>query len=220
VLLGYQIFTVEGGLIDPEIEDKVIHVNGSGIYEEYDEDEDEPRLIEPDDINYVDHVRTKMLDIGQTACAQLTNLPLIQDNNGILHQLTEPAFVSMQVTQFDDLSYLDNRTIRMNSADTTQLIFRLPFHEEGSAVFQGYNLDEASRIDGDPSLLRSAKKLLLCIRNIFREDLMIMTCNRGRDQNGMDVELDFLEEYAILSLPIRPLGVSAMLFAHSEDSRN
>jgi hypothetical protein len=49
---------------------------------------------------------------------------------------------------------------------------------------------------------------------------MIMTCNRGRDQNGMDVELDFLEEYAILSLPIRPLGVSAMLFAHSEDSRN
>jgi hypothetical protein len=168
----------------------------------------EPDLYVPEELDAevvcyyegIYHVRTRMVETGERTTAILDNIPLLLDGKDLLQQLVEPGFVSLRFIDCDDDDTIFNkRSTSDTSADTTQLIFQMPWHYDGAAIFQGFNMGPSSKIDSDKSKVKATIHLLKHLRSILRVDLL----DEAFDESGASNE-----SYRVQNLPIKPFAAT------------
>lgn len=169
----------------------------------------EPELFEPEEINPefldsddgVNHIRTRAIEVGESTTVVIDCIPIILDDKDKLHQLIEPGFVVARFMENDDISeVLNQRSTVGISIDTTQIIFRMPWHLDGRAIFKGFTLDESARIDQEKDKIKEVIGILKQLRGILREDLM--GCTEIDPDAGYFADEDV---YSVQSSPIVPV---------------
>lgn len=147
VLQTYSMHDVDANLFESELnipEQETIDGANSDIENSEYEGEDDDEGLD----SLITHLRTSHFEIDDGLSCMMENIVLIVDDNGTLQQMTEPGFVSLRVIMDNDIAtVLSDRTLDGIDSRTTQFIFRMPWHDDGCAVFEGFTLDDEDRVD-------------------------------------------------------------------------
>jgi hypothetical protein len=115
------------------------------------------------------------VDINDEQSVKLSNRPYLIDANGKLQPYKRPGYVALHVEP-NDINPLDF----IPSASTCdQIILRLPRgeNEEAPAIFRGFSLDDAARIDHDKTEVAATAQLV--------EDLGISLYSMFTGEDGL-----------------------------------
>jgi hypothetical protein len=130
----------------------------------------------------------------------MDNIPLVADEFGHVQQFIQPGFVSLKVIANDDYPKIFvRRSLVEVSPKTTQLIFRLPWHADGAAIFQGFNMAEDEIVEIDEESEEKIHSFLEDIVDALRSDLT-------EDASAG------LETYCFQNIPVVSVGSAASLF--------
>lgn len=170
---------------EPDVFDPILTIPSLEAISESDDNYNKKLVIGADDddlTNTIIRSMTMPFQFSEHAKAWLENMPLLIDDTGKLQQLTEPGFTTLVVCEDFDIDTLyTQRTLEGIGPETTQLIFRLPWHIDGPAVFQGFTLQEDSRIDDDPEKLEHVAGLLEDFVDFYRHDIATDTSLENAD---------------------------------------
>jgi hypothetical protein len=163
-------FTVEDEL---DIFDANLAIPQIEALDEDDENYDELIVNEEHDLDMsIEGISTSAFQVGEGTVGFLTNIPLILDNSGKVQQVTEPGYVSLFVIEFDDLAKIRHgRTLEGAGNDTTQIVFRQPWHIDGAAIFQGFTIEEEDRIDQEQEVVEFLDDFLEEVVDVLRFDV-------------------------------------------------
>ncbi len=164
--------------------------------DEYYDDDDYDRIE-----NIVDHFKTNWFELDDFTRGIVDNIPFIEGANSKLRQLILPGFVAIKAFANENYDALFNEltTEDLDEESTTQLIFRLPFHTEGAAIFQGFCVDDGNRLVICEETVEEVGNLLVDIGDILRYDLI----KAGKIS---------LDEYLVQSVPVEDMGIVADRF--------
>ena len=154
--------------------------------------------------DFVSHEKTAFFEIGDGISAIIDNIPFIVDENKKVQQLIQPGYVALKI--FDSLDYdelFNKRCIDNLDQATTQLIFRLPWHDEGSAIFLGFSMDDNYRVEINEQNEESIHTFLEDIVDILRFDLR-------NDAHRC------LENYSVQNKPAHSIYAGALKFLQFE----
>lgn len=164
---------------------------------ELDDDDDDESFIE----DVVTHFRTQFFELDSYTRCIVDNVPLVAENGLSLRQLIIPGYVAIKAFAHEDYDALFNElSLEELDNDTTQLIFRLPFHHEGSGIFQGFSINEHTQLPiEDRGTRKQLKGLLEGIVDILRSD--VVRCAKNGEQ-----------DYGVQSVPVPDMSAVATKF--------
>lgn len=158
--------------------------------------------LELDDVVY--HERAAPMNINDSIVAIIDCIPLICDDHGNIQQLIEPGFVSLKIIHNEDHDTIFwKRTLLGVGENTSQIIFRQPWHFDGAAIFEGFCLSEETKLLID----KGAEEEL----SSFLEDLASSLKYDMKKDAAMGTEL-----YNIQNMPITSIGSVASQYLRDQ----
>ncbi len=180
LLHSYCLDNYEATLLDETIDPPLLEIVAVPdterimVNEEVEENEEDEEEIE-DNVYWV---RTPELPIDELTVCFFDNIPLLVDDNDGLHQLLEPGFVALHLSGYGDFErMMHQKSLSGVDEFTDQIIIRLPWHHEGSAIFRGFYIDDSNRIDKDKKLQQSLANFIEDFIDLLRIDMINDTVN-------------------------------------------
>jgi len=172
------------------------------------EDEDSNDDDEKDSIDdFVTHQKTAYFTVNDTTQGVVDNIPFMLDDSGNIQLLIQPGFVAIKLYDQDDYDTVVNKRRAENiSANTTQVVFRLPWHDLGPAVFVGFSLTDDDEIDIDDVTEDKISTFQEDIVDLLREEF-IEDARNGRDY------------YSEQNIPVPSIASSVLHFLYIKDKR-